>query len=316
MLMNNADDLSKFLRLEFAEMTYYSPCSFLRNADPETLCRETFTEPLMQSVYRGEATVTAQTVKGRTTYIVWKQLPWDSEHFHRRVFRIELVASDYDDGEAIAAALKSFLGTFNERGDYIFITVPCEDLPVLHALSYAGFRMVETRLNYYLPSLSAVDYPRHPLRMATEDDIPVLRKIAMTRRNRYDRVHADPAFTEEEADNYLGTFTGQCVRGFADFVMVPDLPGVKPFGFLAANNPQNIMGVKIAKLVLAAIDNREYKGWLAYLLQGVMYELKMRGAEVLTTVTQASNKPAIHTWYLNGFALGSVNHVYSYSVKW
>jgi dTDP-4-amino-4,6-dideoxy-D-galactose acyltransferase len=313
--MNNADELSSLLRGRIAEMTYYSPFSFLRHTDPVTLCRGTFTEPLLQSVNRGEATVTAETVNGRTTFIVWKYLPWDSEHFHRRVFRIELVASDHGDTEAIAVALKSFLGTFTERSDYLFITVPCEDLPVLHALSYAGFRMVETRLNYYFPGFTAVEDPELPLRMAVEDDIPVLRKIVMTRRNRYDRVHADPAFTEEEADNYLGTFAGQCVRGFADIVMVPDIPGVKPFGFLAANNPQRIMGLNIAKLVLAAVDNREYKGWLAYLLQGVMYELKKRDTDVLTTITQASNRPAIRTWENAGFTLGFVNHVYTYSVK-
>lgn len=313
--MDTADELSSLLQQKVPEMTFYSPYSFLRNINPETLCRGTFIEPLLKSVYQGKATVSAETANGKKTYIVWKALPWDSEHFHRRVFRIELVTSDHDNAEAISVALKSFLGRFTERGDYLFITVPCEDLPVLHALSYAGFRLVETRLNYFFPGFIAVEDLKIPARMAVEEDIPVLREIAMSKRNRFDRVHADPAFTDEEADNYLGTFAEQCVRGFADIVMVPDIPGVKPFGFLAANNPETIMGVNIAKLVLAAVDNREHKGWLTNLLLGVMYELKKRNTDVLTTITQASNRPAIHVWYNAGFVLGYVNHVYSYSAK-
>jgi len=314
-LMDTADELSSLLQRRVPEMTFYSPYSFLRNINPETLCRETFIEPLLQSVYPGKATVSAVTTNGQKTYIVWKALPWDSEHFHRRVFRIELVTSDHDNAEAISVALKSFLVKFTERGDYLFITVPCEDLPVLHALSYAGFRMVETRLNYFFPGFIAVEDVKAPVRMAGEEDIPVLREIAMRKRNRFDRVHADPAFTDKEADNYLGTFAAQCVRGFADIVMVPDIPGVKPFGFLAANNPEKIMGVNIAKLVLAAVDNREYRGWLSDLLLGVMYELKKKNTDVLTTITQASNRPAIHVWENAGFVLGFVNHVYSYSAK-
>lgn len=311
--MNPADELRSLLHSRVSEMTFYSPFSFLRNIEPDTLCRETFIEPLLGSVQSGTTKVSVEVTGSRRTFIVWKALPWDSEYFHRRVFRIELILADHDDAEAISAALKRFTGSFTSKGDYIFLTVPCEDLPVLCALSYAGFRLVETRMNYFFPGFVAVESIGSPVRMAETSDIPALREVAMKMRNRFDRVHADPAFTDEEADNYLGTFAEQSVRGFADIVMVPNIPGVKPFGFLAANNPESIMGLNIAKLVLAAVDNREYRGWLSYLLQEVMYELKKRNTDILTTITQAANRPAIHTWEKAGFMLGFVTHVYSYS---
>ncbi len=311
--MNATDELRSLLHSRVSEMTFYSPYSFLRKIDPVTLCRETFVEPLLGSVQSGTASVSVEVTGGRRTFIVWKALPWDSEYFRRRVLRIELIIADHDDDEAITAALKSFTGNFTSPGDYISLMVPCEDLQVLRALSYAGFRQVETRLNYFFPGIDAVESTGAQVRMAETGDIPALREVAKRMRNRFDRVHADPAFTDEEADNYLGTFAEQSVRGFADIMMVPGLPGVKPFGFLAANNPERIMGVNIAKLVLAAVDNREYRGWLSYLLQEVMYELKKRKTDILTTITQAANRPAIRTWEKAGFMLGFVTHVYSYS---
>jgi len=95
--------------------------------------------------------------------------------------------------------------------------------------------------------------------------------------------------------------------------MVPDISGVRPFGFLAADYPVEVMGHRIAKLVLAAVDNSEYSGWLSKLLTAVIYELKMKGTDILTTITQASNRPAIRTWEKAGFKLSFVTHVYTYS---
>lgn len=311
--MNAADELRRLLHSRVSEMTFYSPYSFLRNIDRDTLCRETFIEPLLGSVQSGMTTVSVEVTGAQRTFIVWKALPWDSEYFRRRVVRVDLIISDHEDAEVVSVAINHFLGNFTGSGDYVFMTVPCEDLMLLRSLARTGFRLVETRLNYYFSGFEAALPPQFPVRMAGTGDIPALRKVAMRMRNRFDRVHADPAFTDEEADNYLGTFAEQSVRGFADIVMVPNLPGVKPFGFLAANNPESIMGVNIAKLVLAAVDNSEHRGWMFHLLGGIIRELKKKNTDILTTITQASNRPAIRTWEKAGFMLGFVTHIYSYS---
>ena len=184
---------------------------------------------------------------------------------------------------------------------------------LIQGLSQTGFRLVETRLNYYYTAFDEAVPPPVPVRRAVTKDIPALRDIAMRMRNRYDRVHADPAFETGEADAYLGTFIEESVKGFADMVIVPDLPGTEPFGFLAANNPEKVLNYRIAKLVLAAVDSRDHKGWLAHLLSGVIQELKKQNTDILTTITQASNRPAIRTWEKAGFRLGFVTHVYSYT---
>jgi len=323
-MMNTSDSFSPEKRLnEFnglllsraRDLSYYSPYSFLRTISHERLSRETFTEPLIGSVASGRSSLSAEFRAGKTTWFVWRDLPWDSDYFRRRVVRIELIISDHEDADAVAVAVNRFLGRFTSPGDYVSMTVPCEDLLLLRGLAGTGFMLVETRLNYYFTGFESAQSPLLPVRMAVADDIPVLRDVAMRMRNRFDRVHADPAFTEEEADSYLGTFAEQSVRGFADMVAVPDLPGVKPFGFLAAGNPERIMDLNIAKLVLAAVDNSEHRGWMFHLLGGIIRELKMKNTDILTTITQASNKPAIRTWEKAGFLLGFVTHVYSYSNK-
>ena len=92
---------------------------------------------------------------------------------------------------------------------------------------------------------------------------------------------------------------------------MPDVHGRPPFGFLAGNLPKDILGIKVAKLVLAAVDNSVEEGWLSRLLSEMIYLLKDAGADYLTTITQASNRPAIHVWEKAGFKLGFASYVFS-----
>lgn len=296
-------------------LVWYSPFSFLHGTDPVSLCRETFTGPLKKDISTLKAEVTMVEVEGQRTWFVWRVLAWDSEYFRRKVIRIDLILPDHENAEAAGRALTRFAEDIVGDIGYISVSIPCEDLTLIRALAKTGFRLVETRLNYYFNSFDRVSAPVAPARKAVIEDIPALREVAMQMRNRFDRVHADPAFSDEVADNYLGTFIEQSVKGFADLVMVPDLPGVRPFAFLASDYPSEVMGFRIARLVLAAADNREHKGWLSKLLSAVLFDLKKHDTDILTTITQASNRPAIRTWESAGFRLGFVTHLYSFSGK-
>jgi len=311
--MENNTDFFRLLDLRADDLTYYSPYSFLRETDSARLCRETFTGPLIQDIGKGKASVTILDIEGRRTWFVWRELAWDSEYFRRRVVRIDLILPDHDSAEITGRAITRFAEKTAGNDGYISVNIPSEDLFLIRSMAHSEFRLVETRLNYYFDSFDSVTAPSEPVRQALPDDIPALRDVAMNMRNCFDRVHADPAFTDEVADAYLDTFIEQSVKGFADIVTVPDLPGVKPFAFLAADDPAEIMGHRIAKLVLAAADNSEHKGWLSKLLSAVIFELKQRGTDILTTITQASNRPAIRTWEWAGFRLGFVTHLWSYS---
>ncbi len=312
-MMENNTDILSLLDVRAEDLTHYSPYSFLMKTDTARLCRETFTGPLIQDICTGKARVTMQETEGKRTWFIWRELAWDSEYFRRKVVRIDLILPDHDSAETTGRAITGFTEKTAGTDGYISVNIPCEDLLLTRSMAHTGFRLVETRLNYYFDAFDRVTAPADPVRPAVPDDIPALREVAMTMRNRFDRVHADPAFTDEIADAYLGTFIEQSVKGFVDMVMVPDFRGVKPFAFLAADNPAEIMGFRISKLVLAAADNSEYRGWLSKLLSAVLYELKQRGTDILTTITQASNRPAIRTWEKAGFRLGFVTHLYSYS---
>jgi dTDP-4-amino-4,6-dideoxy-D-galactose acyltransferase len=309
------DDFIRLIGSKEAGLTYYSPFSFLRATDPVRLCRETFTGPLIMDISIRKSDVTMVEIEGHRTWFVWRTPAWDSEYFQRMVVRVELILPDHDNAEIAGRAITRFSEEIAGENCYISVNIPCEDLFLIRSMAHTGYRLVETRLNYYFDSFDRVTAPSDPVRLAVHGDIPVLSKVAMRMRNRFDRVHADPAFSDEVADAYLGKFIEQSIKGFADMVMVPDIAGVKPFAFLAADYPAEIMGFRIAKLVLAAADNREHKGWLSKLLTAVLFELKQRDSDILTTITQASNRPAIRTWENAGFRLGFVTHLYSYSGK-
>lgn len=307
------DDFFGLLDLKSPGLSYYSPFSFLHKADGRELIRKTFADPLKREITGEKSAVSVIEIEGKRTFFVWKILPWDSSYFKRRILRIDLILADHDSKEALGKAVSRFTGEVAGDGDYIFVNIPCEDMNLIQGLSQTAFRLVETRLNYYFTSFDEAVIPPVPVRRAVTSDIPALKNVAMRMRNIHDRVHSDPAFETAEADAYLGTFIEESVKGFADMVIVPDLPGREPFGFLAANNPENVLSYRIAKLVLAAVDSRDHKGWLYHLLSGVIQELKKQNTDILTTITQASNRPAIRTWEKAGFRLGFVTHVYSYT---
>ncbi|MBE0675163.1 MAG: hypothetical protein IH591_10915 [Bacteroidales bacterium] len=307
------DEFLGLLDLKAPGLLFYSPFSFLHKADGNELCRKTFTDPLKREITGESSVISAIDIEGRRTYFVWRILPWDSAYFNRKIIRIDFILPDHDSSDIIGRAVSRFTGEFAGERDYIFINIPCEDMNLIQGLSRTGFRLVETRLNYFFTAFDGAARPPVPVRRAGIKDIPVLRDIAMRMRNRYDRVHADPAFEPGVEDAYLGTFIEQSVKGFADMVIVPDLPGGEPFGFLAANNPEKVLSYNIAKLVLAAVDSRDHQGWLGHLLSGVIDELRKQETDILTTITQASNRPAIRTWEKAGFKLGFVTHVYSYT---
>ncbi|HRW27770.1 MAG TPA: hypothetical protein P5197_09860 [Bacteroidales bacterium] len=307
------DDLFRLLEKKEAGMSYYSPYSFLRDTEPGRLCRETFIDPLRAEISSGKLSVTLYDNEAGRTWIVSMEPAWDSEYFRRRIIKIEFIMADHDNAASAGSAIKRFTEEITGSEGYVSVTIPCEDLFLVRAMSHTGFRLVETRLNYYFDSFDSATAPSDPVRWAERKDIPALKDVAVRMRNRFDRVHADPAFSPETADAYLGTFIEESVKGFADIVMVPDISGVKPFGFLAADFPVEVMGRRIAKLVLAAVDNSEYRGWLSKLLTAVIYQLKVKNTDILTTITQASNRPAIRTWEKAGFKLGFVTHVYTYS---
>ena len=76
-------------------------------------------------------------------------------------------------------------------------------------------------------------------------------------RNDYDRFHADARTSQERADDYLATYIENCVKGFADQVLVPDEEGVPPDSFMASNFDLggSALGYRLDKLLFSAVSS-------------------------------------------------------------
>ncbi len=301
----------ELLDLKKKELFLYTPYNYLRDINQDSLTEEVLINPLLKDINDGVAELVKIAVGNKEHFFIYKKLEWDTNYFGFPVFKILMILYDHEDRGALNEAINKFAEKCIARGAYWFFDVPGEDMKIVQAMGGTKFSMVETRLNFYLKNIQSSVYENFPVRTAVKEDIPDLREVAMKMRNRFDRVHSDPAFTTEQADAYLATFAEQSIKGFADIVLVPDVPDLKPFGFLAGNKPVSISGYNIAKLVLTAIDGSGQKGWLFKLLSSMICMVKEDKADIMTTNTQAANRASISVWEKAGFKLSFVTHIFS-----
>jgi dTDP-4-amino-4,6-dideoxy-D-galactose acyltransferase len=304
------DDLFRLLRSKQKELNIYSPYSFLHHTNKDTLTENTVIQPLIDGIKKDLFKVINIKKENKNHYFIEKYLKWDSEYFQIPTYKIELIIYYHDSATLLNEAINSYIEQIPENS-YYFISIPTEDLILLQALGHTKFKLILTNLNFYLPNLNNHNEKRFAVRNASMDDISSLKSVASNMRNIFDRVHADPAFTNKVADEYLAKFLEESIKGFADFVLVPNLPHQEPFGFLAANKPLLVMGYNISKFVLAAVNSSVEKGWLYKLVSEMIYLLKEYNVDILTTTTQSANRAAIRVWEKSGFRLGYVTHIYS-----
>lgn len=289
----------------------FSPYKFIREIGNEFLVNETVIAPLLSELNDENVKVIEIIEKGNIHYFIIKKLIWDSEYFGFDNYKILNVLYDHNDFQILKKAISSFKNDYcNIPNAYYLIDLPSEEILLMQAFTGNSFTLVESRLNYYFDGVNYYQSNnRYSSRLAVENDADILREIAKSTRNNYDRVHADVSIDQETADNYLGQFAYNSVKGFADFVLVPKIDENPPIGFLAFNRPSEISGFKVSKLVLAAIDSSKEKGWLFKLLSESIFILKELNVDYLTTITQTSNTSAYRTWEKFGFKLGFVTNI-------
>jgi dTDP-4-amino-4,6-dideoxy-D-galactose acyltransferase len=311
--MKFINEAFELLRLKQRALFIYSPFPFIKNVSPSEIFEFTIIKPFFDDCKKGRIEIRKVTESGFDHYFFIRYLKWDTNYFGYPTYRIELIIYDHRDTYVLNKALNALLTVYeNIEKVYILINIPAEDLLLIQAIGSTKFKLIETRLNYYLSDLRNQKDEIYKVRDATIEDIESMKNVAMIMRNQYDRVHADPAFSSKQADEYIGKFVEESVKGFADIVLVPDIANTPAFGFLAGKNPVNILGNNISKLVIAAVDNSNYKGWLFILLSAMILRMKQNGSDYLTTITQASNRPAIRTWEKAGFRLGFTTHLFSF----
>ena len=302
------EDLRSYKR----RLSLFNSFSFIRSFDVGLFFDNAILEPAFNNINSENCHIDELVIENHRHLFVVNELEWDSNYFGFPCFSINLILFKHEDYKILRAALNLFAKTKIPPNAYFTINVPCEDITLIQALSCTQFNLVETRVNYFL-KLEGKYEPCSNGRIEKADfkDIPYLRSVAMRMRNKFDRVHADPAFSEEEADQYLAKFAEESVKGFADFVLkIIDDKG-QPFGFLAANFPREIYGFHVAKFVLAAVDNSIQKGRANDLVTEMIYRLQLKNADYITTITQAANVPAVRVWERAGFKLFKASNLYS-----
>lgn len=301
-------DLENLLQKNKDALIYFSPYRFIRKLDPQFLVDTTVIKPLMNSLEGGTVEMINIAIENKNHYFLVQKLIWDTDHFGFANYKIQNVLYDHSSYTLLSKAVDSFIREFcTEANAYYYLDLPHEAVLIIQAFTANGFRMVENRMNLYYDKVQ--EYcadERYSIRKASgTDDAELLQKVAMEMRNPYDRFHADALVEEYVADKYIGQFAYNSVMGFADFVLVPDLPDIPPFGFLTSNKPEKVGPYHVSALGLAAIDNRNNeRGWLYKLQSEMMYLLKENDVDYLTTITQTSNAPAFKTWEKFGFKLG------------
>jgi len=295
---------------------HYSPLAFVRAREADLTALEA--DALTQAADRREVMSL-----GSGTRVLYRRLEWDSRYFGIPMYRLEFAsaAAPFD-----VAALRKLADLYRDLvatltathpSFYLFGEVPSEDLPVLQALGVAGFRMVETRLTYYRDALHEFDgSQRFPVRAATEADVANLQDVARRSRNDFDRYHADPFFPTAVADEYVATYAANAVRGLADCVMVPAPDTDPPGAFLASafdGLHAKACGATLARIMLTAVAP-ERRGWNKRLNSELVHWYKERGASMIYTTTQATNRAAIRVLESLRYSFGRSAHILATSV--
>lgn len=303
--------MEDLLRKKKSLLFHHSPYRFIGKLSKEYIVEETIIKPLLNEIDNKTLQVVEVIINKQSYFFILKKLDWDSNYFGFENFKIINVIYDQNDFTDLVKAVFKFKCDFcNVLNAYYFIDLPSEDVLLQQAFNLNGFRLVESRLNYYYENIkNYTSEEKFETRLANFNDAEHLKAIAIKMRNSYDRFHADAFINQDVADSYLGEFAFNSVKGYADYVLVPNVDVNNPFGFLAFNKPIDIAEFKVSKLVLAAIDNSVEKGWLYKLLNESLSILKSQNTDYLTTVTQTSNVPAFKTWEKFGFKLGFVTNI-------
>jgi len=249
-----------------------------------------------------------------SVWFLYADLPWDSQFFGLRMARLHAVLFDAGLPPAsLTAAVEEFnrLLTTNQI-EHCYCEVAAKDPQLLFAMGQAQWSVVESRLQYYQDNLSQLAGPRHPVRAARADEAELLRQVSAHNKNLFDRFHADPIFSVEQADAFLGEYAAASTRGFCDVVLVPENTVVDSFLAVSyLDEDAQLLKTKLGRVVLTAVGPQN-RGWHRNLVFETLWHTRERGGEVVLMTTQATNGAVIHNAQQLGFRLGELTHILSY----
>lgn len=299
---------------QLERLQFYSPYNYLRELGQQAhldFLRNQLQPWLVQTDHHF---IFETDIKGVSYYFLYRFLPWDSDFFQTPTCKLFTVFYPDNNYIALHQAVINFRNHLQQKQPgYFFGEIPAEDSLLLQAFTAAGFRLTETRLNYYFDQVSTFTHERYPVRFASQNDSELLKKVASENRNDYDRYHADCFFTTEQADNYLATYAAACLNGLADVVLVPELHAGDSGAFMAISRLQkdaNQLNSSFARILLTAVSPG-CKGWHLKLSAETIQQAKAWNSRYVLMTTQATNRAVFRTTEKLGFKLGSTTHLFS-----
>lgn len=293
------------------ELIHYAPTSFFRDNVEQSF--NYFVKKDILSKNEEKNKIFSVNIENETFNFLYEFLIWDSKFFEMPTFKLNYILFGKNNYQNLLKAIKVFKEEIIKE-NYIFIEIPSEDIYVIQALNESLFRLVETRMTYYL-DLKNFKNNRYNVREALLDDIPNLKKVSSEMVNHFDRFHADVFLNQEIADSFLGVFAQESIKGFADYVMVPNEMDIPSDSFLTAKYYKNWwkeIDIKVSKMVLSAVSSKTNKGWYIKLISEMAYHLKAQGAEYALMHPASTNKAVIHSYEKLGCKLGKVTHILTY----
>ena len=147
-----------------------------------------------------------------------EELPWDSAFFGVAIARS--LQSHLD--EASCSATLEWCAS--RRIECLYFLCPLDDSATQRLLNHHGFQSVGVRVTLVRPPGSDVAGDSAGFRLATVNDIPRLRAIALTS-HRDTRFHADGHFDSARCDELYATWIEKSVQGYATHVIVAERDG-------------------------------------------------------------------------------------------
>jgi dTDP-4-amino-4,6-dideoxy-D-galactose acyltransferase len=305
--------IEELIKFRKDKLYYYSQYSFLPKQDRELIVKNTITPYLLDDNVEQINFV----VSGFNHVFLVKKLEWDSQYFSIPTMKLLNVLFAHNDYSVLKSAFSKFKEyILQKKNKYFICEIPSEDNLVIQALNEIGFKLVETRLTYYL-DLNNFSWDRYKVRSATTNDIDNLKRVAREMRNEYDRFHSDKIYTNEIADEFLATYIEASVKGFADFTIVPDEFNVSPDAFVTAKylkNEWELIGENISIMVLSAVSAKTCKGWYIKLISEMAYHLKEIGVSYAFMHPATTNRTVIHTYERLGCKYGKCINVLTLSL--
>ena len=294
-------------------LAHHSPLSFLR--DPDTIAWQQLRYGTGVALRFGakpeEEIVPFVAADGQW---LLQQLTWDSAYFGTPTYRLFTgLFSEQTTSASLVQEANKLRQQLAERGDYYaFSVVPAEDTALLQALTSGGWRLVETRLNFYCSIAGAMLSAPAPVRLARPDEAEFVGHIAAAARNPYDRFHADPWFGNDRADAFLARYAEAAVaESYATAVLLPDEPGLPIDSFLAIQDTPaeaGWPGSGTSRVLLAAVGPQN-RGWHQKLVAETVRRAAALSLPHVLMTTQATNIAVFRTCEKLGFRLGGVSHV-------